>query len=82
MHRFRQPAPWYYSTAMATHSFLATVGIVYAVIAPLVPLVTMLYFILYVGAYTYTMQVSLDFIFMSVKLTGIFRCKCFYSFFI
>ncbi|KAJ3412843.1 hypothetical protein HDV05_000184 [Chytridiales sp. JEL 0842] len=40
-HMFRQPPAWFYATAMATHGFIATVGLVYSVIAPLVSVFVM-----------------------------------------
>jgi hypothetical protein len=41
---------------MATHAFIATVGLVYSVISPLVLVVVLIYFVLYYLVYVYMMQ--------------------------
>ena len=54
--RLSQPPEFRSGVVLAGHSFIATLGMTYAVVAPLVSVIVFVYFLLWLVAYTYNMQ--------------------------
>ncbi|KAJ3393748.1 hypothetical protein HDU84_001155 [Entophlyctis sp. JEL0112] len=52
----KQPPQWFYSTAMAIHGLVVTIGLVYCVIAPIILCFVVIYFLLGTYVYSYMMQ--------------------------
>ncbi|KAJ3042714.1 hypothetical protein HDV00_006771 [Rhizophlyctis rosea] len=61
-----KPPKFQSGVALAKHSFIATLGIVYAVIAPMVSLIALIYFGIWATVYTHNMQ----YIYANVHQTG------------